>query len=208
MKTHIRPPFFLLFTLVLIALLSYAIDPAMALTIPSTGMTISSVPGDDGDLEKGVAWLVPRFTGNGNGTIMDKPTGLIWIKDGNCTKFYAEDATGQNNRPWEQAVEAVNKLASTPGGLYCGLTDGSVAGIWRLPNRKELDSLLDMSTYNPALPLGHPFTNTVPASYYWTSTNIAFDTTSRAWCIHFENGNQYDCRKSDELYIRAVRDRQ
>ena len=96
------------------------------------------------------------------------------------------------------------ELASTPSGLYSGLTDGLIAVFWGLPDRRELDSLLDLNNYSPALPAGHPFTSTVPANWYWTSTNIAVDTP-RAWRIYFDYGYEFGCRKSDELYIRAVR---
>ena len=44
----------------------------------ATGQTSQVTPGDDGDLEKGTAWPVPRFTNNGDGTVTDHLTGLIW----------------------------------------------------------------------------------------------------------------------------------
>ena len=49
-----------------------------------TGQTVSYALGDDGDLQKGVMWPVPRFTDNGSGTVTDNLTGLIWLKDANC----------------------------------------------------------------------------------------------------------------------------
>lgn len=49
--------------------------------VPKTGQTQSYTAGDDGDLQKGVAWPTPRFAGNGNGTVTDKLTGLIWLKN-------------------------------------------------------------------------------------------------------------------------------
>ena len=88
---------------------------------------------------------VPRFTDNLNGTITDNLTGLIWLKDAKCF--------GLLN--WQTALDRAKGLADGT----CGLTDNSVAGDWRVPNRNELTSLLDSSTFGMALPPGHPFTN-------------------------------------------------
>ena len=52
--------------------------------VPKTGQTTSYATGDDGELEKGVAWPNPRFTDNNNGTVTDNLTGLIWLKHANC----------------------------------------------------------------------------------------------------------------------------
>lgn len=40
--------------------------------------------GQDGELQKGIAWPNPRFIDNSNGTITDMLTGLIWLKDASC----------------------------------------------------------------------------------------------------------------------------
>ena len=47
--------------------------------VPATGQTDSVAAGDDGDLQKGVPWPDPRFTDNGDGTVTDHLTGLIWL---------------------------------------------------------------------------------------------------------------------------------
>ncbi|NIO68243.1 MAG: DUF1566 domain-containing protein, partial [Anaerolineae bacterium] len=54
----------------------------------------------------------------------------------------------------------------------CGLGDGSSEGDWRLPNVRELQSLIDYGRQTPALPSGHPFTG-VQSSLYWSSTTHA-----------------------------------
>jgi hypothetical protein len=46
-----------------------------------------------------------------------------------------------------------------------------VAGSWRLPNVKELASLIDYGTFNPALPAGHSFSG-VQLTRYWSSTTV------------------------------------
>ena len=124
--------------------------------VPKTGQTASYGAGDDGAWQKGVAWPTPRFTDNGNGTVTDNLTGLIWMKSANSFV----------NRTWDQALSDANGLKSGDAGL----TDGSKAGDWRLPHIREVESVVDCGTYNPALPAGHQFTG-VQTTYYWSSTN-------------------------------------
>jgi len=113
--------------------------------------------GQDGELQAGVPWPAPRFVDNKDGTATDKLTGLIWLKNGNPF----------GTQTWEQALKHCNSLAN---GSH-GLTDGSVAGDWRLPNINELRSLEDYNEHTPALPNGHPFTN-VRQSLSWSSTTV------------------------------------
>ena len=137
-----------------------------------------------------MAWPNPRFTDNSDGTVTDNLTGLIWVKNSNC--FGA--------RPWEEALSDCNGLSAG----WCGLTDGSNPGDWRLPNYKELFSLVDAEHINPALPSGHPFTN-VQSSYYWSSTTHTFDTYF-AWYVFFEVGIvDFDDKDGYALYVWPVR---
>jgi len=135
--------------------------------VPRTGQTISYGTRDDGALQKGVAWPNPRFTDNANGTVTDNLTGLIWLKNAN--------AFGIKN--WTTALTDCNTLAANGTTL----TDGSVAGDWRLPNKRELFSLIDDSNYNPTLPTGHPFTG-VQSVFYLSSTTYALHTEN-AWSV-------------------------
>ncbi|RJX23877.1 MAG: DUF1566 domain-containing protein, partial [Desulfobulbus sp.] len=156
--------------------------------------------GQDAEFQKGMS-ATPRFTDNGDGTVTDNLTGLIWLKDGGCTVFFAGDATGQNKRVWEQALVAANQLASG----YCSLADGSVAGDWRLPNIRELQSLVDYSRANPSLPVGHPFLNTaISSNYYWTSTTGSVYTDA-AWAMSFSGGHDTGDPKTYTNWVRPVR---
>ena len=74
-------------------------------------------------MKKGVAWPNPRFKDNGNGTVTDNLTRLIWLKNANAFGL----------RTWEQALSDANALASGSAGL----TDGSKAGDWRLPKTRR-----------------------------------------------------------------------
>jgi hypothetical protein len=158
-------------------------------TVPKTGQTISYATGDDGDHQRGVALVSPRFTDNRDGTVTDNQTGLIWLQDANCFGL----------RTWEQALTDSNGLASGS----CGLSDGSQAEDWRLPNYKELFSLVDASNYEPALSSGHPFDN-VQFEFYWSSTTNAHWTV-HAWLVFMGSGHVYDYHKTNAFYIWPVR---
>jgi len=136
-----------------------------------TGQTSSYMSGDDGEYRAGVT-VNPRFTENGDGTVTDNLTDLIWLKDANCFSW----------RDWENALSDANTLAEG----YCGLTDGSVAGDWRLPNVKEFQSLLDYGQFGPVLPSGHPFSG-VMELFYWSSTTHAM-RGNFAWRIMLFDG--------------------
>ena len=112
--------------------------------------------GQDGEIQAGVPWPDPRFTDNGDGTVADNLTGLMWTKDANLPG---------TTITWQQALDyaADMNAASYPN---FGYTD------WRLPNVNELESLRDIKSYSPALPSGHPFVNVhtdIDYNWYWTS---------------------------------------
>jgi hypothetical protein len=169
--------------------------------VPKTGQTTcydksgTEIPcagtGQDGDLQEGITWPDPRFTDNGDGTVTDNLTGLVWLKDANCF----------GTRTWANALTVCNSLA----GGQCDLTDSSVLGDWRLPNRKELGSLLDLGNYYPALPTGHPFNN-VQSSNYWSSTTNA-RYTYFGWDVRFNDGSEaYDRKGNHYYYVWPIRD--
>jgi hypothetical protein len=177
----------------------------------SEAQSCVGIVGQDGAVQAGVAWPVPRFiplvsrrndngAGGGmsrngicdgseicDGTILDALTGLVWLRDAFCQHF-------PNPTDWPTALESVASLQSG----YCGLNDDSVAGDWRLPNVKELQSLIDFGQFGPALPVGHPFAN-VPSdssptdqTNYWASTTAvvapAFAAIGYAWNIDLAFG--------------------
>lgn len=157
--------------------------------VEKTGQTSSYATGDDGILQKGVAWPDPRFTDNGDGTVTDNLTGLIWL----------QDANRGGAMTWAAAVSYCNSLADDGSAL----TDGSVAGDWRLPNEKELLSLVDFSQDSPALPAGHAFTG-VQALAYWSSTTNAGLPTN-AWALYMASGYTLFTVKTNTNYVWPVR---
>ena len=178
--------------------------------VPKTGQTTKYADGDDGDLEKGVAWPDPRFTDNSNGTVTDNLTGLIWLKNANCAVV---------TRTWQIALDDVVQL-NTNGEMNthdCGDTSngGSHQTDWRLPTVRELQSLIHYGCASPALPDtagtscgSGPFTGVQSdhSDCYWSSTTIANRTFS-AWFVGLEDGNvnRYGCLKTELLYVWPVR---
>jgi len=157
-----------------------------------TGQTTSYAAGDDGDLQRGVTWPAPRFEENGDGTVTDNLTGLMWLKDANCF--------GDMN--WQEALDKVVDFNVNPGNYSCG---GYTAAYddWKLPNRKELHSHSDFSQYNPVLPSGHPFLN-VQMERYWSSTTDAY-ISDYAWCLFMNGGGLANGTKSYDFYVWPVR---
>jgi len=117
----------------------------------------------------------PRFTDNRNGSVTDELTGLVWLKDAGCL----------GAEIWDTALKHANALAAGT----CGLSDGSVAGDWRLPNINELESIVDIFASNPALTPANPFIN-VSHAIYWSSTSYFHGQAGSpsAWAIRLADG--------------------
>jgi len=169
--------------------------------VPRTGQTTSYGTGSDGDVQKGAAWPVPRFADEGDGTVTDNNTGLVWLKDAN--RFLT--------RNWSNAISDCLALADDDSAL----TDGSEAGDWRLPNVKELMSLVCYEYTGPCIPDGvgtqkwsqaDAFTD-VQSLEYWSCTT---DPTSSAagLCVHLLNGRVTESAKTALRYVWPVRDKQ
>ena len=179
--------------------------------VPKTGQTVSTLPTDDGDLQKGVAWPNPRFTNNNNGTVTDNLTGLIWLKNANCTDTVGGVIKSSGALTWANALTWSSSLAAG----NCGLTDGSVAGAWRLPNARELQSLVDYGFWSPAVPntagtgkwtAGDPFDN-VQVDAHWSSSTAA-NNAGYAWYVILYTGTVNNDNKTNAAFVWPVRDGQ
>jgi len=122
--------------------------------------------GQDGALRAGRPWPEPRFDVREDG-VLDRLTGLIWDRSA-CRAPAPLD--------WESACEMA---AAANRERYCG------HDTWRLPTVREMESLCDLGTHSPALPVGHPFENV--RSDYWTSTTSRYESTY-AWVIYLQDG--------------------
>jgi hypothetical protein len=134
--------------------------------------------GQDGDTQAGVAWPSPRFSDNGNDTVTDNLTGLMWTK--NADSPGPSVCLPANLSNWHVALDYVACLNSNN---YLGHND------WRLPNRKEIRSLIDYSRNTSALPRLPPFTGVRSGfwDFYWSSTTNS-QQISEAWIIYMANG--------------------
>jgi hypothetical protein len=118
-----------------------------------------------------------RYIDNGDGTVTDNKTGLIWLKNANCF--------GKQN--WKTAMQSAAKLAHG----QCGLSDGSKAGDWRLPTKEEWEAMMDdryeFSLSNAAgtgqWEEGDAFLGV--QWWYWSSTT---HDTSSAWHVGISFG--------------------
>lgn len=140
--------------------------------------------GQDGDIRAGLTWPMPRFE-DGETVVKDLLSGLMWTKNGTPTNY---------PQTWQEAFEYINRM-----NVSCchGHDD------WRLPDRRELFSLISHRQVNPSLPSAHPFTN-IFAGYYWTSTPCA-KWPNQAWYIHLGGGRVFKGMKQGSYLVWPVR---
>jgi len=110
----------------------------------------------------------PRFTDNGNGTVTDNATGLIWLKNANC----ADAAGGIDKEGGRLTWAAAQAWTSGLSSGTCGLSDGSMPGQWRIPRDLEMKYLTSLKDYdNAALMNTLGFDNVQEACYWSYNTN-------------------------------------
>lgn len=131
------------------------------------------------------------FIDNGNGTITDSATNLIWQK---CSAGLsgADCASGTIERKtWQNALQYCKNLS----------LDGRT---WRLPSLKELKTLVDRNKKVDELTQidQAAFPNT-QNELYWTSTTRS-DSTDNAWYIHFYYGSLFPDNKLGDSHVRCV----
>ncbi len=145
-----------------------------------------------------VATTTGRFVDNGNGTVTDTLTDLIWLKNANCF--------GKQNH----GMAAI--LSEELNSGECGLSDGSVEGDWRYPSKEELQGIgTDPPTtwYEFMPPVswsmpGAPFVD-VRFNSYWSSERSA-SNSSKAWMVAASNGNTVTQYRVEKYYVWPVRD--
>ena len=100
----------------------------------------------------GPQWGANDFADNHDGTITDRASGLTWQQ--------ADDGKARN---WQESL------------AYC--EDLNLAGHddWRLPNVKELESIVDYSRPEPAIDTGL-FSIRDPKGWFWSSTTLGENT--------------------------------
>lgn len=120
-----------------------------------------------------------RFIDNGKGTVTDSLTVMVWLKNAGCTQtvggITSLNFTWSNSFIWSQSMASG----------YCGLSDSSIAGQWRLPTIAELQSL------GPTFPIDTPFTSV--KGYYWSSDSCSDGTCAKA--LNMGTGGTYNFDK-------------
>ena len=151
--------------------------------LPQTGQQNSYAhTGSDGDLEMGVEWDdSSRFNAVTPQVLIDNLTGLMWAKELVTTPL-----------AWNQAIDYANQ------STYGDFTD------WRLPNVRELRSLLHYGQATTSWLSSRGFLNLI-SGRYWTSTTLYLDT-GYAWYVELDQGLSGTSRKtSSSYYVLLVR---
>lgn len=136
------------------------------------------------------------FTVHNDGTVSHNKTGLVWQVCSQGQTWDAGACTGTATaHTWQTALQIPQAL-NTAGG-YAGKTD------WRLPNIKELASIVELQCVAPAINTTI-FPDTVVSLPYWSSSpNTA--SIEATWGIDFNNGNDGTDLRHHSAYVRLVR---
>lgn len=118
-----------------------------------------------------------RFTDNGDGTVSDKKTGLMWAKE-----------SSEKNMVFSEAEQ------------YCKNFNEGNHKDWRLPTVEELLSLVDYTKYDPAI---NPIFKCA-SNWHWTSTPYA-ESSGHQWVVYFGNGRAVWDGRSNFSSVRPVR---
>lgn len=164
--------------------MSCYLNTGLTLCYNETGESIDCRgTGQDAEFRPGKAWPVPRFEKQG-AAALDRLTGLIWSVDANPAEFPLS---------WSEALSFIRQMNRD---TYQGRSD------WRLPNRREMRSLISYQHRKPALPENHPFKN-IFLNWCWTSTTAAVNP-AYAWYVHLEGGRMFYGHKRQSYLVWPV----
>jgi len=140
------------------------------------------------------ALLGAPYTDNGNGTVTDSATGLVWQK---CS-------AGQGTTLGNCSTGSISSYTWSNAITYCeGLTLGGRSD-WRLPNINELRSIVDYGKSSSPTIDSTSFPNT-QSNGYWSSSTYA-QYTANSWYVLFSNGLVNDSNRTVDFlnYVRCV----
>ncbi len=134
------------------------------------------------------------FILHNDGTATHNATGLMWMRCSMGQTWQGERCTGVASEfTWQEAL-------TQNGTNYAGYSD------WRLPNKNELASILELRCYNPSI--NDAIFPDTPASWFWSSSPAAYDSDF-AWYVNFNDGDvNYFSNKDGGNHVRLVRARQ
>lgn len=148
----------------------------------------------------------PRIVDNGDGTVTDRRTGLMWEKkalDGGLHDLrdaytWSETGTAPDGSAFTEFLPALNACVSEDAtsvtGGFAGYCD------WRLPNIAELRTILDCRFGNPCIDPNFGISN---GASYWSSTTTT-DSSDDAWSVDFD-GFPEPIPKVQAAPVRGVR---
>jgi hypothetical protein len=165
-----------------------------------------------------------RFTDNGDGTVTDHQTGLMWAKKTGTTNSASTTgvddvnnvytwSTGDNladGTAFTSFLATLNNGASSDGGATTAIT-GCFANHcdWRLPSIVELRGIVDPSATGCSTPTGlciDPTFGPTQSSNYWSATTVAGAPPDGVWVVNFSNGDVFgDLKATGNVFARAVR---
>lgn len=131
------------------------------------------------------------YEDNHDGTVTDASTGLMWMQ---CSLGQSGEDCSQSTATTHNWQEALAQAINTN---YAGHSD------WRLPNIRELLSLVEVSCYLPSINITF-FPNRLGSRPYWSSSILASDA-NKAWSVNFGSGNASSNYRDDNRYVRLVR---
>ncbi|MBF0476222.1 MAG: DUF1566 domain-containing protein [Deltaproteobacteria bacterium] len=142
-----------------------------------------------------------RWCDNGNGTVTDMSTGLVWLKDANWGGLYPLQAGTASQ------VTAYDRASMVKAGNPTSLTDGSAAGDWWLPTVNQLKGLV-AGTEAVSVSSTYYFTGIQSSDYYclyWASTSDSPGYTYAACEVNLTNGRLGSDFKAKYHYVWPVR---
>lgn len=140
-----------------------------------------------------------KFLDAGTGVITDLRFGLMWSA---CTfgQTFLQDngscsGDGENMETWSDALSSQNILNENE---YAGYQD------WRLPNIKELSSIVERACRNPAI-RADIFPDSINAVYWTNTVDSDLNVALKGRVIDFADGSEFFKATSTKLYVRHVR---
>jgi hypothetical protein len=131
------------------------------------------------------------FTDNNDGTVTHNLTGLMWNRCAEGQTWGGSTCTGSATAlTWAEA------LAQARDSSFAGHTD------WRLPNIKELESIVESCGFSPSI--NTTLFPTTPVSVFWSGSSYVPNPPS-AWGVYFFNGDTGAGYKTNDYYVRLVR---
>jgi hypothetical protein len=132
------------------------------------------------------------FTLYDNGTVTHNATGLMWMRCSMGQTWQGERCTGgASDFTWQQAL-------TQSGTNYAGYSD------WRLPNKNELTSIVELRCYNPSI--NNAIFPDTPTAAFWSSSPNTYNG-NYAWSVGFYDGYVSSYHELNGLHVRLVRAR-